>query len=82
MRTTMTLEDDVAAMLERERARTGESQRQVTNRLLRRGLQRGPARPPAVDLPTLPGQPELDVRDVSAVLAEIDDEHDADKNSY
>lgn len=82
MRTTLTLEDDVAAMIERERERTGESQREVTNRLLRRGLQRGNAQPADVELPTLPGRPELDLRDVSAVLADLDDEHDADKSSF
>lgn len=37
MRTTLTLDDDVAAMIDRERERTGESQREVVNRLLRRG---------------------------------------------
>lgn len=82
MRTTLTLDQDVAALLERERQRTGESQRSVTNRLLRRGLQRGPAEHVAVELPTLPGRPEVDVSDASAVLAELEDEHHADKGSF
>ena len=40
MRTTVTLDDDVAALIESERARTGESFRQAVNRLLRRGGRR------------------------------------------
>ncbi len=82
MRTTLTLDEDVTAMLERERQRTGESHRAVTNRLLRKGMQRGPAEPPAVKLLTLPGRPAIDVTDTSAVLAEIDDGHLADKGGF
>jgi hypothetical protein len=82
MRTTLTLDDDVAALLARERERTGESLRQVTNRLLRRGLQRRPADPTEVVLPTLPGTPRVDVTDTSAVLADLDDDHVADKGSF
>lgn len=76
MRTTITLDDDVAALVESERARTGESFRDAVNRLLRRGAQPGPpsARRP---LPELPGKPVLDVSDVSAVLAALDDERRA-----
>lgn len=82
MRTTLTLDDDTAALIERERERTGETQRQVTNRLLRRGLQRGRRNLIEVDLPTLPGRPEIDVTDASAVLATLDEEHAADKGTY
>lgn len=82
MRTTLTLDDDVAAMLDRERQRTGESLRQVTNRLLRRGLQRGASSRPHVELPTLAGRPQMDIADVSAVLAEVDDEHLRSKGAY
>ncbi len=39
MRTTLTIEDDVAALLEREVRRTGKPLKQVVNRLLRSGLQ-------------------------------------------
>lgn len=81
MRTTMTLDHDVATLIERERQRTGETQREVTNRLLRRGLQRGAREPAPVDLPILTGRPQVDITDVSAVLAAIDDEHLADKRS-
>ena len=73
MRTTLTLDDDVAAFIERERQRTGESLREVTNRLLRRGLQSDRGAPKTKPLPTLPGKPLIDIGDSSAVLAEEDD---------
>lgn len=78
MRTTITLDDDVAALIEAERARTGESFRTAVNRLLRRSArpQAAPAPPP---LPELPGRPLLDVSDVSAVLASLDDERRAER---
>lgn len=78
MRTTITLEPDVAALVEAERARTGESFKQVVNRLLRRSVHRpGGA---AVDLPLHPGRPLLDVTDVSAVLAALDEERRAQRS--
>lgn len=78
MRTTLTLDDDVVALIEDERRRTGESFRQTVNRLLRRGSQRhAPAPPPP--LPVHPGRPLIDVRDVSAVLAALDDERRAER---
>lgn len=78
MRTTITLDDDVAALIESERARTGESFRAAVNRLLRRGARNVPlaAAPP---LPELPGAPVLDVSDVSALLAALDDERRAQR---
>ena len=78
MRTTITLDDDVAALIESERARTGESFRAAVNRLLRRGARAAPsAVRPA--MPTLPGRPQLDVSDVSALLAALDDERRAQR---
>lgn len=82
VRTTLTLDDDIVALIERERERTGETQRQVTNRLLRRGLQRGRGSLAEVELPTLPGRPDVEIADVSAVLAKLDDGHAADKGTY
>ncbi|HZV52550.1 MAG TPA: hypothetical protein VFD49_22660 [Candidatus Dormibacteraeota bacterium] len=78
MRTTITLDDDVAALIESERARTGESFRAVVNRLLRRGARAGrfPTPPP---LPELPGRPILDVSDVSALLAALDEGRRAER---
>lgn len=79
MRTTVTLDDDVAALIESERARTGESFRDAINRLLRRGARpaTGAVSPP---LPLLPGRPVLDVADVSALLATLDDERRAERD--
>jgi hypothetical protein len=79
MRTTVTLDPDVQAIVDAERARTGESFKQVLNRLLRRAGRRHDDTPPA-PLPLLPGRPLLDVSDVSAVLAALDDERRAARN--
>lgn len=78
MRTTLTLDDDVVALIDDERRRTGESFRTTVNRLLRRGSQRRPpARPPP--LPIHPGRPQIDIRDVSVVLATLDEERRAQR---
>jgi hypothetical protein len=79
MRTTVTLDDDVAALIENERTKTGESFRTTVNRLLRRGARVAPPLegPP---LPALPGKPALDVSDVSALLAALDDERRAERS--
>lgn len=75
MRTTVTLDDDVAAFVEDERRRTGETFREALNRLLRRaaGQRSGPP-VRSVPLPLLGGRPRLDITDVSAVLGALDDE--------
>lgn len=78
MRTTITLDDDVAALIESERARTGESFRTAVNRLLRRSARTATPRA-APALPELPGRPSIDVSDVSALLAALDDERRAQR---
>lgn len=78
MRTTITLDEDVAALIESERARTGESFRSAVNRLLRRSARAATPAVPAT-LPELPGQPLVDVSDVSRVLAALDDERRAER---
>lgn len=79
MRTTVTLDDDVTALIESERARTGETFRDAINRLVRRGAR--PAMAAASpQLPLLPGRPVLDVSDVSALLATLDDERRAERD--
>jgi len=65
-------------MIESERTRTGESFRTVVNRLLRRSARVVPPIAPA-PLPELPGRPLLDVSDVSALLAALDDERRAER---
>ena len=78
MRTTLTLDEDVAALIRSERERTGESFRDAVNRLIRNGTR--PRRPTeTTPLPTLPGAPVLDVSDVSALLAALDDERRAER---
>lgn len=78
MRTTVTLDDDVAALIDSERERTGESFRDTVNRMIRSG-----ARPPRADaappLPAIEGAPVLDVSHVSALLAALDDERRAER---
>jgi hypothetical protein len=79
MRTTITLDDDVAALIEAERARTGESFKEAVNRLLRRSTSSA-STGAAPALPRLPGRPLLNVSDVSAVLALLDDERRAERS--
>ena len=45
MRTTLTIDDDVATLLQKEMRRTGQPMKQAVNSLLRSGLQRA-ATPP------------------------------------
>ncbi len=78
MRTTITLDDDVVALVETERALTGESFKVAVNRLLRRAGRSESSVSPA-PLPELPGRPILDVSDVSALLATLDDERRAER---
>lgn len=70
------LDDDVVALVETERARTGESFKVAVNRLLRKAG-RGDARAEAPPLPALPGRPLVEISDVSALLATLDDERRA-----
>ena len=72
MRKTVTLDDDVAALIETERARTGDSFRDTVNRLLRYGTRAIPTTTPPA-LPVLPGRPVIDVSDASAALAALDE---------
>ena len=53
MRTTLTLDDDVARLLQKETRRTGHSFKEVVNRTLRLGIQAAsrPARKPFVVTP-------------------------------
>ena len=59
MRTTLTLDDDVAKLLEKEEQRTGASFKHVVNHFLRLGLMAGkrPPRKPFVVTPRKLGLP-------------------------
>jgi hypothetical protein len=45
VRTTLTIDDDVASLLEKEMRRTGQPLKQTVNDLLRSGLQQASSRP-------------------------------------
>jgi hypothetical protein len=79
MRTTITLDDDVAALIDDERRRSGESFRTTVNRLLRRGARAASDERPR-PVPVHPGRPLLDVAHVSALLALLDDERRAGRD--
>ncbi|HSN67709.1 MAG TPA: DUF2191 domain-containing protein [Thermoanaerobaculia bacterium] len=75
-RTTLTLDDDVAAKLDRESRRSGESFRVTVNRVIRRGLH-----PPAGDATRKPFRvrarrlglrPGVDLDDIGALLDRLD----------
>lgn len=59
MRTTLSLDDDVARLLEQESRRSGASFKEVVNRMIRLGLMaaRRPARKPFVVTPRKLGLP-------------------------
>lgn len=76
MRTTLTLDDDVAAKLKAEVRRSGEPFKQVVNRVLRLGLHRQAAPKPlppfkvkAYDLGLRPG---LDLDNIGELLDKIE----------
>jgi hypothetical protein len=71
VRTTLTLDDDVAALLNKEARRSGEPFKQVVNRLLRLGLTaaKQPARKPFVVKPMNLGlPPDLSYDNVEELL--------------
>lgn len=76
VRTTLTLEEDVAARLKREARRTGKSFKQVVNETLRLGLaaprRLRPASPFRVRARALGIFPGRDYDDVGALLEELE----------
>jgi len=77
MRTTLTLDDDVAAKLKAESRRAGQSFREIVNETLRRGLagrgiagQREPFRISARDLGDL--KPGLSLDNVSDLVEQLE----------
>jgi Arc/MetJ family transcription regulator len=76
MRTTVTLDDDVAAELERLRRDGNRTFKDVVNDTLRAGLRPAPAHPVERVQYTQPRPlgARVDVSDASAVLAMLDDE--------
>ncbi len=75
MRTTLNLDDDVAAQLTAEARRRGSSHSKVANDLIRAGLRAGrqPVTRAAYEPPTFDtGRVLLDVTDVAAALEVLD----------
>lgn len=72
------LDDDVVALVEAERHRTGETVRQVVNRLLRRSVT-APRSAPPLPLPSLPGRPLVDATNISALLAALGDDRGSER---
>jgi hypothetical protein len=75
MRTTLNLDDDVAARLAAESRKRGDSLSRTANELLRAGMRASHAadrgsnyEPPTFDS----GRPRLDVTDVAAALESLD----------
>lgn len=73
-RTTLTLDDDVAAGLRREALRTGVPFRAVVNQAIRAGLEgpRNRPRPFAVDALPLGLRPGLDLDDIEGLIEALD----------
>ena len=76
MRTTLILDDDVAAKLDAERRRTGRSFKETVNACLRRGLTEAPRRPARrpfkVEARDMGLRPGLDLDNVHALLDQVD----------
>jgi len=74
MRTTLTLDDDLAVMLKQEAEASGRPFRDVVNEALRRGLGDAPERT-VVDLPQpVPmGPPLMDLTKALSLADELDD---------
>ncbi len=75
-RTTLTLDDDVAAKLDRESRRSGESFRATVNRVIRRGLHPAhagePRKPFRVRGRKLGLRPGVELDDIGALLDRLD----------
>ena len=76
MRTTITLDDDVAVRLERIQREQGRSFKDVVNATLRAGLDRGNAAPQQYRLPTydMRLRPGIDLTHALQLAAELEDE--------
>jgi hypothetical protein len=78
MRTTLTLDPDVASMLEAEAARLRAPFKQVVNDAIRRGLAPGPVRPSQKRFVVLPFKsqlvPGIDARGLNQLADAVEDE--------
>jgi hypothetical protein len=78
MRTTLTIEDDLAAILERETKRKGMTFKEVVNATLRRGLEREDALPARAVVVTRPHafgfKPGVDLDRLNQLVDELEAE--------
>lgn len=76
MRTTLTIDDDIAVLVEQEQRRSGESFKSTVNGLLRRGLtakDKNAERAPFVVTPLYMGlRPGQSYDNIEALLEELD----------
>ena len=76
MRTTLTIEDDIAVRIEERRRRDGQSLKQVVNALLREGLRSGQRTPAARKYRTKPHalsmRPGFDAARLNQLADELD----------
>ena len=75
MRTTLTLDDDIAAKLREEMQRTGRPLKQIVNETLREGLTRSPKKkPPPFRVKTrkLGHYPGLDYDNIGVLLEQVE----------
>ena len=83
MRTTLTLEDDVANRIKMEIRRSGKAMKAVVNEALRRGLGLGgkPARPPRFEVRShaFGFRPGIDLDRVNQLADELESEETARK---
>ncbi|MEO6318959.1 MAG: ribbon-helix-helix protein, CopG family [Acidimicrobiales bacterium] len=73
MRTTVTFDDDTAALVEQQRRRDGIGVSEAVNRLIRQGVARPTERRPYVHRSAAIGL-KVDVTDIGAVLDMLDDD--------
>jgi hypothetical protein len=75
MRTTVTLDPDVARLLEEAQQRSKRPFKQVLNDAVRAGLKRPPARAPAFKQRVFSlGKPKVDLTKAGALAAELEDQ--------
>jgi hypothetical protein len=73
VRTTLTLDDDVASLLKKEARKSGEPFKQIVNRFLRLGLMAKPARKPFKVKPwNMQAPPGLSFDNVHELLDALD----------
>ena len=75
MRTTLTLDDDLALALQREARESGRPFKEIVNDCLRRGLAQAPA-PLEIDIPQprSMGRPLVDLTQAHSLADALDDE--------